>query len=333
PAGVTVQCSADVPAPDITVVIDEADNDGVPTVTFVSDASDGNTCPEVITRTYSVTDNCGNAINVTQTITVDDNIPPSANINGTIFLLDGPIPPVDLSVVTNINDNCTDQPIVSFVSETISGSCPTIINRIYRVVDDCQNEILLNQIISIENYNNNVNASFSMTPNPINSVNSTVNFLNNSTNANSYQWFFGDGLSSTQFEPLHSFDSENCFGFTITLVASDGNCTDTIQQYLTCDNETIFYVPNTFTPDGDNFNQTFFPVFHSGFDPLNFEMLIFDRWGELIFETHNVNYGWDGTDGKLGRKLQDGVYTWKIMFKSPYNDFKQVVVGHVNLLR
>ena len=71
PAAINVECAA--PAPDITVVTDEADNcTATPTVAFVSDASDGNTCPEVITRTYSVTDDCGNSINVTQTITIND---------------------------------------------------------------------------------------------------------------------------------------------------------------------------------------------------------------------------------------------------------------------
>ena len=79
PAAVNVECAGDVPAPDITVVTDETDNQGVPVVAFVSDVSDGNTCPEVITRTYSVTDDCGNTINVTQTITVDDITPPTAS--------------------------------------------------------------------------------------------------------------------------------------------------------------------------------------------------------------------------------------------------------------
>ena len=72
----------DVPAADITVITDEADNCGTPTVAFVSDLSDGNSCPEVITRTYSVTDSCGNSINVTQTITINDITPPTASKPG-----------------------------------------------------------------------------------------------------------------------------------------------------------------------------------------------------------------------------------------------------------
>jgi hypothetical protein len=79
PALVIVECIADVPATDPTVVTDEADNCSVPTVLFVSDVSDGNTCPEIITRTYSVTDACGNQILVTQTIFVDDTTDPTAS--------------------------------------------------------------------------------------------------------------------------------------------------------------------------------------------------------------------------------------------------------------
>ena len=64
---------------DLAVVTDEADNCSVPVVAFVSDVSDGDTCPEIITRTYSVTDACLNQILVTQTITIDDNINPTAS--------------------------------------------------------------------------------------------------------------------------------------------------------------------------------------------------------------------------------------------------------------
>ena len=67
----TVYCSADVPAADVTVITDEADNcDPSPTVTFISDVSDGGTNPEIITRTYRVTDASGNTLDVEQTITV-----------------------------------------------------------------------------------------------------------------------------------------------------------------------------------------------------------------------------------------------------------------------
>ncbi len=93
----------------------------------------------------------------------------------------------------------------------------------------------------------------------------------------------------------------------------------------------IFYVPNAFTPDNDEFNQGFVPVFSSGFDPYNFNMLIFDRWGEIIFESNNSAAGWDGT--YMGKPVKEGVYTWKIEFKRAENDANQIAIGHVSLLR
>jgi gliding motility-associated-like protein len=93
----------------------------------------------------------------------------------------------------------------------------------------------------------------------------------------------------------------------------------------------IFYVPNTFTPDGDEFNQEFHPVFTAGFDPFDFNMIIFNRWGEIVFESNNAAAGWDGTyHGKL---VQDGTYTWKIEYKLLLNDSRQTAIGHVTILK
>ena len=82
----------------------------------------------------------------------------------------------------------------------------------------------------------------------------------------------------------------------------------------------IFYVPNTFTPDGDGYNQVFKPIFSTGYDPYNFQMLIFNRWGEIVFETYDVNIGWDGSYGDKGLDVQDGTYIYKISFKNPVID-------------
>ena len=79
PTPIMVQCIEDVPAADPLVFTDEADNCGVPTVAFVSEVSDGLTCPETITRTYSITDDSGNSIDVNHLIIVQDDIPPVPN--------------------------------------------------------------------------------------------------------------------------------------------------------------------------------------------------------------------------------------------------------------
>ena len=142
PVPVTVQCIGDVPAADITVVTDEADNCGVPVVAFVSDVSNGLTCPETITRTYSVTDACGNTINVLQTITVDDNINPTASNPAPVTVqCIGDVPAADITVVTDESDNC-GVPVVAFVSDVSNGlTCPETITRTYSVTDACGNTI------------------------------------------------------------------------------------------------------------------------------------------------------------------------------------------------
>src|SRR5436190_158238 len=132
PDPVTLAWIADVPGPGVTVVTDEADNTTGPiTVTHVGDVSSG-TCPIIITRTYRVTDACGNNITVTQTITVQDLVPPTASNPAPVTvacIADVPAP--DVTVVTDEADNCTGPITVVFVSDASSGTCPIIITRTY----------------------------------------------------------------------------------------------------------------------------------------------------------------------------------------------------------
>jgi trimeric autotransporter adhesin len=94
----------------------------------------------------------------------------------------------------------------------------------------------------------------------------------------------------------------------------------------------IYYVPNTFTPDGDGTNDDFKPVIESGFDPSSYRFYIFNRWGQQIFESKDIEVGWNGTFN--GLEAQDGTYTWKIEFKSTLRGrVDNIVTGHVNILK
>jgi gliding motility-associated-like protein len=160
-----------------------------------------------------------------------------------------------------------------------------------------------------------------------------VAFTNTSVGAATYSWDFGDGAFSSEDNPEHLY-AENANGQTITLVAvSSEGCIGTYQVSIEFEEGLIFYIPNTFTPDQDEHNQTFRPIFTSGFDPYNYEMLIFNRWGEIIFETHDVTYGWDGTYSFTNSTCQDGVYSYKITFKNPVLDERKVVCGNLILLK
>jgi len=174
-------------------------------------------------------------------------------------------------------------------------------------------------------------ASFIPNPSVLTILNPVTQMVNSSTNATSYHWDFGDNSQSTQFQPTHEYP-ESPGSYTIQLIAySSSGCTDTAYATVVITEEVIFFVPNTFTPDDDEFNQSFNPIFTSGFDPYDFNMLIFDRWGEIIFETNNDQVGWDGT--YQGELVKDGTYTWKIEFKTSANDARKIAVGHVNVLR
>lgn len=160
-----------------------------------------------------------------------------------------------------------------------------------------------------------------------------VQFSNFSTGATNYIWNFGDGQMSTEVEPSHIFQS-TMNGYTINLIAlTNLNCLDSMSISIGYQYNELYYIPNSFTPDGDQNNQVFLPIFYSGYDPLNFEMQIYNRWGEVLFETRNVLYGWDGSVGEEGLDAQEGVYTYRILFKNPDLDERVVVTGTVNLIR
>jgi gliding motility-associated-like protein len=70
-----------------------------------------------------------------------------------------------------------------------------------------------------------------------------------------------------------------------------------------------------------------------GFDAFNFDLYVYNRWGELIWESHDAEGRWDGSYGNLGINCPDGVYVWKISYKPKETDKKIVLTGHLNLIR
>ena len=176
-------------------------------------------------------------------------------------------------------------------------------------------------------------ALFTSNPKTINTNPQIVNFTNNSTGADSYLWNFGNGITSTAINPSIEFKDDLKNNFVTLHAYSNNGCVDSISIILIYNEETVFYIPNSFTPDQDEFNQTWGPVFTSGFDPFNFDMLIFNRWGNLIWESHDAESRWDGTYGANGIKVPQGIYTYKINYKPKENDKKLLVSGHINLIR
>ena len=411
PVNISVAGAILVPAPDVTAVTDEADNCTlVPVVAWVSDVSDGNVCNnEVITRTYSITDDCGNSILVTQQITILAVPPPIDAGPDTLVCADGialltadnpwsvPFswdngitdgvgfnpPGTTVYTVTANNYGCisTDQvtvnveqlPVVSFFGDVLAGCEPVtttftntssggspLVNCVWtfsngatlagcnQVTYTFQNGGLYDVTLTTTSATGCVNtatyfdyvyvenipdATFSVSSTVLSTIDTEVEFNNTSTNATNYVWSFGDGTqSTTQENPTHTFPSEGSGSYIVELIATSPlGCVDTTWQVIQVIEEVIFYVPNTFTPDGDNYNEYFQAIFTSGYDPYDFTLLIFNRWGEIIWESHNVDVGWDGTYG--GMLVPDGTYTWTIEFKTSNNDERMAVNGHVNVIK
>jgi len=177
-------------------------------------------------------------------------------------------------------------------------------------------------------------AAFTYTPDVASIQNTEVEFTNESLFATEYVWIFGDNSADSQLEnPTHFFPPIGNLGYTIMLIADNNSgCPDTAYAYISIEDVLIFYVPNVFTPDGDDYNQTFFPVFTSGYDPYDYHLTIFDRWGEIIFESFNAEIGWDGTYSNNGL-VQDGVYVWQLEFGETMTDKKHIRRGHVTVLK
>ncbi|WP_343747759.1 PKD domain-containing protein [Fluviicola sp.] len=175
-------------------------------------------------------------------------------------------------------------------------------------------------------------ADFDINPAEVEISNTFVNFFNHSYGAVNYQWDFSDGGTSLLENPTHVFPDQEAAYYDVYLIAisSDG-CRDTVSKTVHVGEDLIYYVPNAFSPDGDEFNNVFQPVLTAGFDTRSYHLQIFNRWGELIFESLDYEQGWDGT--YHGEVLLDGTYIWKIKVKSKASDKKTELKGHVTLLK
>jgi gliding motility-associated-like protein len=112
--------------------------------------------------------------------------------------------------------------------------------------------------------------------------------------------------------------------YTVTYTDANG-CSASDQVTIFYD--PIIYVPNTFTPNGNLFNEEFRAF---GGNIKTFEMIIFNRWGERIKTIHSLNETWDGTFNSL--PCQDGTYVWKMSY-TDFTDKEYERTGHINLLR
>jgi gliding motility-associated-like protein len=156
-------------------------------------------------------------------------------------------------------------------------------------------------------------------------------YLANSPSGGYNQWIFGQ---DTTISPELNINWTTEGIFTFQVIRVDNGCQSNPQSVSVtiqlCPDELI-WIPNTFTPDDNEYNQYFTPVITSGVDVYQYQMQIFNRWGEVVWESFDVNSKWDGTYG--GTKCADGVYIWQIRFGVPKTDEVKEMRGHLTILR
>ncbi len=153
----------------------------------------------------------------------------------------------------------------------------------------------------------------------------TVQFEDSSYfNIVAWHWTFSPVDTSLQQNPTYSFETQGNHE-VILIVTDDIGCKDTLIKEI--QPPLIVYAPNTFTPNNDGIND-FFTLKGVGIEQAT--LYIFNRWGELLFETNDLTKGWDGT--YQGQDVQSGVYVWKAVLTG-YNGDELEKIGSVNLLR
>ena len=173
---------------------------------------------------------------------------------------------------------------------------------------------------------------FSATPNPAIISNPTISFTNQSSHdVNYWNWNFGDGdsLLPNQPNPVHTYPTVETT-YTVTLIVHNaGMCYNNISHEVVIGPEYSFFIPNAFSPDGDGINDVFLG---KGQGIIQFELMVFDRWGNFIFYADNINKGWDGRANAGADIVQQDVYIWKVSLTDIFNK-KHSFIGTVTLVK
>lgn len=135
---------------------------------------------------------------------------------------------------------------------------------------------------------------------------------------------FHIGGANAQTKASYSIGKEN---YRVVAIKEDTNRIESVSNAVELAKSTTIYFPNAFTPDNDGANDTFGAV---GLNAEEYELKIFNRWGELLFESNNITNKWDGTHN--GKLVSDGVYVYTFFAREAATGKKISTSGTVTLL-
>lgn len=176
-------------------------------------------------------------------------------------------------------------------------------------------------------------AEFYPTPNPASVLDPRVTLVNGSSDDVVYwNYHFGDGdsISPSTPSPSHLYPEVASTNYTATLhVRNKNGCVNNVQHVIEIGPEFTFYIPNAFTPDGDGINDFFFG---KGIGIVQYDMIIFDRWGNLIFHSEKLSDQWNGKANNGDDIAQQDVFVWKVKLTDVFGK-KHNYMGTVTLVK
>lgn len=178
-------------------------------------------------------------------------------------------------------------------------------------------------------------ADFYFNPEEPTTVNNSVKLMNTTTGGSDYQWFITDSSSTDTIfksdvaQPTAVLPEESGY-YEATLIADNSHgCLDTVRHTVFLKDEVILYIPTAFTPNQDGYNEVFRPVFTSKVD--QYQMWIYNRWGEPVYYSQDPEEGWNGEFKGLGCKPD--IYTIRVIYHIDKVAGIQEYTGKLNLMK
>lgn len=169
-------------------------------------------------------------------------------------------------------------------------------------------------------------ASFTYDPIDTDIYSSEITFTDNSIIPSQWLWEFGDGSTSMIQNPIHEYADSGLYYVTLYIENVYG-CKDTTQKPLKIKPTFAIWIPNAFTPDGDNIND-YFTI--KGYGIIQLETLIFDRWGEIVFNSIELEPKWNGT--YKGKLVKTDVYVYKVKARDVFGEWHDFI-GRVSVIK